>query len=278
MTTITIAQLWIYPVKSLAGIRMTSATLDTAGLVGDREWMIVDGDGIFLNQRKLPRMATIKTELRDGQLVLRHIQGKELALQPPDGDAQPVQVQGAHCHGFAAPSEANQWLQEALGVKGSLRLVYFDKSQKRPTHPDRFGPYHTYFADGAPYLVANHASLHALNNHLLLNDTQPVDIRRFRPNILISGLPAFTEHTNGLTMRHPETDALLGLKDHCDRCSIITVDPNTGIASPDHHPFLALAQINSMPDKPKAPAFGVNTVLMAGAGSEIRCGEQWVVE
>jgi uncharacterized protein YcbX len=277
MATVTIEQLWIYPVKSLAGISLTSATLKTAGLARDREWMIVDGDGLFLSQRKLPRMATIKTEFQNGQLTLLHKRTGELPLTPPDGDARPVQVQGSHCFGFAAPKEASQWLQQALEIDDALQLVYFDKSRQRPTHPERFGPYHTYFSDGAPFLVANQASLKSLNKQLLLEGKATVDVRRFRPNIVISGLEAFAEH-HCRQLRHPASGSTLALKDHCKRCSIITVDPNTGTASPDQHPFLSLAQINGMPDKPKAPAFGVNTVLTEGAGSEIRCGDEWVVE
>src|SRR5688572_13292605 len=99
MMTATIEQLWIYPVKSLAGISVLTATLETAGLAGDREWMIVDGDGLFLSQRKLPRLATIKTEFQNGQITLLHPRSGELPLTPPDGDAQPVQVQGANCFG-----------------------------------------------------------------------------------------------------------------------------------------------------------------------------------
>jgi uncharacterized protein YcbX len=276
MIAVTIEQLWIYPVKSLAGISLTTATLETAGLAGDREWMIVDGDGVFLSQRKLPRLATIKTEFQNGQLTLCHPRSGELPLTPPDSDTQPVQVQGANCFGFAASGAASKWLQQALGTDDVLQLVYFDKSRERPTHPERFGHYHTYFSDGAPFLVVNLASLKSLNKQLLLEGKAAVDIRRFRPNIVISGLEAFEEH-NCHQLHHPDSNATLALKDHCKRCSIITVDQSTGIPSPDQAPFLTLAQLNTPPDKPKAPAFGVNTVLSTGAGSEIRCREQWMV-
>jgi uncharacterized protein YcbX len=271
---VTIEQLWIYPVKSLTGIPLTSATLLTTGLAGDREWMLVDADGLFLSQRKLPRMATIRTELRDGGLVLSSQGNGEIVIAQPNGETRPVKVWKSICDAFVASEEASEWLKQALATDAELHLVHFDKGRSRPTDPQRFGPYHTYFSDGAPYLSANLASLQALNQHLLMTQTAPVDIQRFRPNLVLSGLPAFAEHTYAY-LRSTGGGAQLGLKDHCQRCSVITVDQSTGVASPTQHPFAALAELNSMPGKPKAPVFGVNTVLMDGEGWEIRCGDQW---
>src|SRR5690606_17930169 len=67
----TIAQLWIYPVKSCAGIQLTEAELTETGLLYDRAWMVVDSAGEFVSQRELPRMALIQPSFRLGQLVLR---------------------------------------------------------------------------------------------------------------------------------------------------------------------------------------------------------------
>ncbi len=275
MPLVTVEQLWVYPVKSLTGIPLTSATLLPTGLAGDREWMLVDADGVFLSQRKLPRMATIRTELRDGGIVLSSQGNGEIFIDRPDGETRPVKIWKSTCDGVVADSSASEWLQQALATEVPVQLVYFDKrNSSRPTDPQRFGPYHTYFSDGAPYLAANLASLQALNQHLLMAQTTPVDIQRFRPNLVLSGLPPFAEHQYSY-LRPIQGDAVLGLKDPCQRCSVITVDQSTGIASPTQHPFAALAELNSMPNKPKAPAFGVNTVLMAGEGWEIRCGDQW---
>lgn len=277
MPVVTIEQLWIYPVKSLAGIPLTSATLLPSGLAGDREWMLIDTDGIFLSQRKLPRMATICTELRKGELVLSRAGDGVMSVPAPTGEPCPVKVWNSFCSAHIASAEVNQWLQQALATDQQVRLVHFDKTVPRPTNPDRFGPYHTYFSDGAPYLCANLASLSALNEHLAQAGTPVVDMLRFRPNVVFSGLPAFAEHQYQ-SLRSENGDTVLGLKDHCQRCAVITVDQKTGIASPTQHPFAALAQLNSMPGKPKAPVFGVNTVLVAGNGSEIRCGDQWQAE
>ena len=55
-----VARLFIYPVKSCAGIEVQEALLTDAGLEFDRAWMVVDEQGAFLTQRALPRMALIR--------------------------------------------------------------------------------------------------------------------------------------------------------------------------------------------------------------------------
>ena len=55
-----IAGLYVYPVKSCAGVAVSSATLFDTGLDLDRAWMVVDEEGEFVSQRELPRMALIQ--------------------------------------------------------------------------------------------------------------------------------------------------------------------------------------------------------------------------
>ena len=52
-----IDQLWIYPIKSCAGIVVPEAELTATGLRWDRHWMVVDAQSEFLTQRDHPRMA-----------------------------------------------------------------------------------------------------------------------------------------------------------------------------------------------------------------------------
>ena len=67
----TIARLFVYPVKSCAGIELQQALLTESGLDLDRAWMVVDADGVFLSQRTLPRMALIRPQLKSEEMVLR---------------------------------------------------------------------------------------------------------------------------------------------------------------------------------------------------------------
>jgi uncharacterized protein YcbX len=66
-----IEQLWVYPVKSCAGVALTEAELTDTGLLYDRAWMVVDSSGEFVSQRELPRMVLIQPSFKLGQLMLR---------------------------------------------------------------------------------------------------------------------------------------------------------------------------------------------------------------
>lgn len=272
-----VSALWLYPVKSLAGIRLPSAKLTQAGLFGDREWMVVDQHGAFVSQRKLPLLATVQASYsRLWELRLIAADGQSIEVPEPEGKCINVRIWRDDCFALPAAKEVNQWLTQAVASATPLTLVRFAKQHPRATDAQRFGFFTTHFADAAPLLVTSETSLQALNTHLLSQAQAPVDMRRFRPNIVISGLPAFAEH-RCTSLKSGSTHIEIALKDHCQRCSIITVDQTTGEPSHDTAPLRELAQINNMPGKPKAPAFGVNSVLLAGEGKTIRVGDEFEV-
>src|SRR3546814_10536097 len=69
--TISILSLHTYPVKSCAGITHTKVAISQSGLFLDRQWVIVDGNGVFLTQRQHAKMALIQPALQKGDLTLR---------------------------------------------------------------------------------------------------------------------------------------------------------------------------------------------------------------
>jgi uncharacterized protein YcbX len=54
-----IEQVWIYPVRSLAGTSVPSAEIETAGLRGDRVWTVVGDDGELVRAKTEPAMAMV---------------------------------------------------------------------------------------------------------------------------------------------------------------------------------------------------------------------------
>ena len=68
-----VSALYIYPIKSLGGIPVGTATLTDRGFAYDRYWMLVDQDNNFLTAREYPEMALIRTGLSQDGLFFRHI-------------------------------------------------------------------------------------------------------------------------------------------------------------------------------------------------------------
>jgi uncharacterized protein YcbX len=65
-----VAQLWVFPVKSMSGAPVESATMAEGGLEGDRSWAVVDADGATVTAAEEPRLREVTTRLLDGGLRL----------------------------------------------------------------------------------------------------------------------------------------------------------------------------------------------------------------
>lgn len=275
MTQAQVTGLTIYPVKSLKGIALEQANLTNAGLEHDRRFMVVRPNGRFVTQREMPGLALIETELTDeGVRLSRPSRGETtLPYKSRDGESIPAWIWGAWCQAVDEGDEVSSWLTAALECDTPLRLVRMAEGFVRPQgKPEELGENtHTYFADTAPFLVANEASLEALNKELAARGLEQVPMNRFRPNIVVRGLESFSEHRLGglkakaweLEFRHP-----------CERCVVTTIDQETGRKDPGWQPFRTLKEINPVPGEKPAPAFGQNATLEAGEGATIAVGDQ----
>jgi len=112
-----IAQLWVYPVKSCAGIALQSSGVGATGLAWDRHWMVVDANGEFLTQRDHPRMAWIRPELEAGHLVLHFPQLPPLRIPlQATGPVRQARVWSDGVQAWDMGPEAARWLTQALGA------------------------------------------------------------------------------------------------------------------------------------------------------------------
>ena len=116
--------------------------------------------------------------------------------------------------------EANDALSRFCGKP--VCLVFMPDSSFRRVDAGRVDEYRRVgFADGFPFLVTNTASLAELNNRL----DAPVEMRRFRPNIVVEGAEAWEEdHWQSLSIGANR----LSVVKPCSRCVMTTVDPSTG--------------------------------------------------
>lgn len=271
-----VSQLFVFPVKSLRGIAVESAELTATGLRYDRHWMIVKPNGGFITQRQFPQMVLIHTQLTDESIVLSKTGMEDLVIpfhyEWDTATPFTAKVWRDYCEVVDEGQTASQWLTEAIGTPKPVRLVRMAKDFQRPQNqPDNLGTEtHTEFADAAPFLICNKTSLDALNDHLLLNGIDPVTIEHFRPNVVVEGLTAFEEHH---IERFAHSNYELQCRYPCQRCSIPTVNVETGQRHPQQQPFSLLAEINPMPDNALAPAFGENVTLSRGQHERITIGD-----
>ena len=275
-----IEQLWIHPVKSCAGLAVDEAVLTAAGLEWDRAWMVVDGEGEFVTQRELPRMALIQPSFRLDQLVLRAPGMLALHLSL-DGVEFPrrVRVWNDEVDAWDMGDLAAQWFSDFLGPEAPeglkrLRLVRFDPEVKRLCSAKWTGGREavTQFADGFAVLVTSTASLDELNQRLTRAGQSPVDMRRFRPNVVLGGVESADEDRIGAWRVHtPEGAAAFENVKPCARCPIPNIDPSTAVPSPAVGDTLQAYRQD--PRLNGAITFGMNAIVLEGEGLVLRVGQ-----
>ena len=271
----TLARLFVYPVKSCAGVELREATLAATGLDLDRAWMVVDAAGRFVSQREHPRMALVRPQIRTLEVVLRApgMLALHLGLNEVAGPAR-ARVWQDEVDAWDMGDVAAQWFSDFLGQPG-LRLVRFDPEVTRLASRRWTGTLNApvEFADGFPLLLASQASLDGLNARLTAAGHAAVGIERFRPNLLIDGVEAHDEDRLGELHIATADGAAVVLRPvkPCARCPIPNVDPATGSASPEVLATLSAYRADAR--LAGAISFGMNCVIVQGAGATLRAGD-----
>ncbi len=259
----------IYPVKSCRGIALTQARLTETGFEHDREWLVITPEGRFLTQRERPQLAQVETALAGGQLILRKPNGADLIL-PLDltGPEREVTIWRDKAPAFDAGEEAATWFSDHLCKPA--RLVRFDKRHKRASDSKWTGDIEALnqFSDGYPWLLISQGSLDELNRRL----EKPLPMNRFRPNIVVDGLPPFGEDS---VDEFVAGAVRLKVVKPCDRCVITTTDQITGERNSDE-PLRALKEFRF--DRTlRGVLFGQNMILTGGVGNELKLGQQFEI-
>ena len=249
-----IRELWLYPVKSLGGVRVDSASVTHAGsLALDREWIVVDDDNHKVWQGDIPRMTLVRVAL-DAETLTLSMHGMPPLRIPRQHDGAPVtiSVYKRDFPGIDAGNGAAAWLSAALGQ--SLRLVRVGDAAHRW---DGLNPLH----------VVSDASLTVLNEALVEQGDAPVSAMNFRPNVLLAstGTPNawFEEKHAALDFG----DARIVLRDPCVRCEL----PNISLvdASRGKQPLKIIGSLSK--DRPTASPASFGTYCRA-EGTALRTG------
>ncbi|WP_161889480.1 MOSC domain-containing protein [Pontibacter russatus] len=266
MTDLYLSDIYIYPIKSLGGIRLEAAEAEARGLRHDRRWMLVDEKGNFLTQRQHAQMALLQVSLEQEGLEVRHKQGKLEPLYIPfaaTGRELQVTVWDDTVPALEVSPDISSWFTEALGM--AARLVHMPPQTRRLVDTD----YATNgevvsFADGYPFLLIGQAALDDLNSRL----EQPVLMNQFRPSLVFRGGEPFAEDSwDGFTIG----SQLFRAVKPCARCVVTTINQATAEKSPE--PLRTLAMYRQQRNK---ILFGQN-LLPGSAGGTLRVGDKLTV-
>ena len=205
LSNVRVQSLHRYPVKSLLGERLDAVDVDDRGVVGDRLWSVRTAEGKIGSGKNSTRFAAVP-----GLLLLRSTSdGDDVVVTWPDGTSCRV----------ADPNAA--------------RLL--SDSIKRPLTFARETSI-SHFDDGAVSLVGL-GSVAALSAEV----GQEVDVGRFRPNIVVSGLAAFAEdELVGRRLRVGEVQLEVTMRS--PRC--VMIDMESADLPRQHGNLLGIGRIN----------------------------------
>ena len=256
--------LFVYPFKSARGIAKPSVRIGATGFEWDRNWMAVDAHGKFISQRTHPKLAQVVPEIASDALVLKvpGLKTLRVPLTAPAGNPVAVRVWDDECFGLDQGDGPANWLSHFL--EDDVRVV------RVVAHPERLAnaqfagpePRPVTFVDGFQVLVCNRASLEDLNARM----PEPVPMERFRPNIVLGGLPPFAEDRIE-SVRWGEIE--LRLVKPCTRCIIASTDQKTGQPATNPLPVLRTFRFDRAL---LGVTFGENAIVAAGVGSILELG------
>ncbi|MGY3484658.1 uncharacterized protein YcbX [Bradyrhizobium sp. USDA 4011] len=259
---IRIKDLFVYPIKSCKGIRVSEIELSRTGFLGDRNWMIVDEAGVFVTQREYPKLALVEPTLSESNLTLNAPGMTTLVIprQAPATRSREVELFGEKMPSLFAGDEPSKWFGEYLG--GNFQFVCRDPGFLRKggvQYPSR-DEAPTSFVDNYGILVISEASRNDLNKRLVTG----VPMNRFRPNIVIEGVDAYGED---YFARARVDDITLRFVDVCYRCNMTTIDQEK--AEFGQEPLQTLGRYRG---SKAGVRFGSYAAVAGGVGKKLTAG------
>lgn len=256
-------QISIYPIKSSAGIDLSSSWVDDIGLPFDRRFVICDPNGNFITARTMPKICLIQATLTPQGLMLTAPDMPLLKIEYSQclDEYQHVTVWKDTVLGQRCAENVDAWISQYLGQPSYL--LYFGEQSTRhvanTNHP-------VAFADGYPLLLISQGSLDDLNSKL----AQPITMKQFRPNVVVSGCEPFAEDS----WRHIRIGEVeFELTKPCSRCIFTTVDPESADKHLHQEPLATLKQYRQV--EKGDVMFGQNMIPLNKG--QIRQGDQVTV-
>jgi uncharacterized protein YcbX len=176
-----VKELYIYPIKSLAGIRVESAKTEEMGFENDRRWMLIDEENQFITQRKYPNLSQFYPQINGEKISINHLNSThEFSIYEILEKPIFSKVWDDETKVFEVNKGTSKWFSEALGFRCKLVKI-INKGDRKHNSSKLNTSLNVSLADGYPYLLIGSESLNFLNEKL----QEKITIERFRPNIVI---------------------------------------------------------------------------------------------
>lgn len=256
--------LYVYPIKSTAGIALSNTWIDNIGLSFDRRFVVADHQGQFMTARTEPSLCLIRASLTPTGLILTapDMPALEINYQAFSDHYQSVTVWKDEINSRYCSLDYDLWFSDYL--KKPCQLLFFGEKSSRQVKnkQNQVG-----FADGYPQLLISQASLDDLNARM---PNHQITMAQFRPNIVVEGTEAF-EEDKWQHIRIGEVE--FEVTKPCTRCIFTTVDPDTAEKHPKQEPLSTLKHYRK--DERGEIMFGQNLVALNQGRLEV--GDQVTV-
>lgn len=232
---VAVSELNEYPVKSCAATKpLAVGRVTSHGFQHDRILQVSDKDAKFCTPREedKARLFYVAADVDANEVLtlkadddtIRVNLGEKTSkttVEIISEETKPLEDYG---------EEVASWLEKHTGIPGCRLTGIGSEFQRQPViNEDQGDPVpqagtDMSLADEAPFLLTNEASLEDLNRRLSARGKNPVDMRRFRPNIVIKGLKPWEEDCLSKIR-------IGGVEFHvwqrCGRCTMTTIDRDT---------------------------------------------------
>ncbi|XP_062537481.1 mitochondrial amidoxime-reducing component 1-like [Armigeres subalbatus] len=256
-----INEIYVYPVKSCAPIRMSRVICSDLGpqrhMLRDRIFMVTNLEGKWVTARQKPKMVLIQPQFDDGY--------KNMTLSAPGMDDITISIEplfqqetvkgvvwGSTVPTVDCGDEVAEWFSTYLLDKPNgyrLRFYPLDKTSRKQCAEDSGA-----LQDETSYMLFNTATVEDLNAKL----EQKVTVLQFRPSFVVKGPPAYAE--DGWRWVKIGNTVFKYVKP-CLRCVFTNIDPEKGVSSADGQPLKTLKSYRKKAEFGEAPAFGIHLGL-----------------
>lgn len=263
-----VTSIYYYPVKSCHAIQLNEAECAYAGLhcgsTHDRQWMITDSRHVFLSGKDEHKLVLVQPSFHGKEMWLDGAGMETMKMSTEVSRNDPVvnvKVYGDTVEAVDCGKEVGDWFSRYLNKPGCHLVVRPDwvKPRHLQDGPTRWHKQTKFddkieFQRESPFILGSEASVEDLSTRT----PDPVSMRNFRPNIVVTGCPAYDEDSWEELQIGSATFRQFKL---IQRCPFTTVNPDTGKVE-SKEPFATLKQYRVFPEfKSISPSFCTSLVL-----------------